>query len=53
MGQNKRTFAGIVFEYFFGIGQLILVFLAYFIRDWFNLSLTVLITTLPFAAYFL
>ncbi len=28
MGNDKRTFAGIVFEYFFGVGQLILVFIA-------------------------
>ena len=53
MGQNKRTFAGIVFEYFYGIGQLILVALAYFIRDWFNLSLAVFIINLPFISYFL
>lgn len=29
MGNDKRTFAGLVFEYFFGIGQILLVLIAY------------------------
>ena len=53
MGQNKRTFAGMVFKYFFGISELVLVLLAFLMRDWFTLSLSVLITTLPFVSYFL
>lgn len=53
MGPSKRTFAGIVIEYFFAIGQLILVFIAYFVRDWRTLSWIVIILTLPFLSYFL
>jgi OCT family organic cation transporter-like MFS transporter 4/5 len=53
MGPGKRTFAGIVIEYFFAIGQLILVFIAYFVRDWRTLSWIVIILTLPFLSYFL
>lgn len=52
MGPGKRTFAGIVIEYFFAIGQLILVFIAYFVRDWRTLSWIVIILTLPFLSYF-
>ena len=53
MGPGKRTFAGIVIEYFFAFGQLILVFIAYFVRDWRTLSWIVIILTLPFLSYFL
>jgi len=28
MGDEKRTFSGLVFEYFFGLGQIVLVFIA-------------------------
>lgn len=53
MGPSKRTFAGIVIEYFFALGQLILVFLAYFFRDWRTLSIIVIGLSLPFLSYFL
>ena len=29
MGKDKRTFAGIVFEYFFAIGQLVIMILVF------------------------
>jgi hypothetical protein len=48
-----RTFAGIVIEYFFALGQLVLVFIAYFVRDWQTLSWIVIVLTVPFLSYFL
>ncbi len=52
MGPTKLTFAGIVIEYFFAIGQLILVLIAFFVRDWRTLSWIIIILTLPFLSYF-
>lgn len=53
VGVSKRTFAGIVFEYFFALGQLVLVAFAYFIRDWRTLAWVTIIPTIPFVSYFL
>jgi MFS transporter, OCT family, solute carrier family 22 (organic cation transporter), member 4/5 len=53
MGPSKRTFAGIVIEYFFAAGQLILVLIAFFIRDWRTLASVVIIIVIPFLSYFL
>lgn len=53
VGKSKRTFAGIVFEYFFAIGQLILVAFAYFIRDWRTLAWVMTVPVVPFLSYYL
>jgi OCT family organic cation transporter-like MFS transporter 4/5 len=53
MGPGSRTFAGIVIEYFFALGQLILVFIAFYARDWRTLSWIIAILTVPFLSYFL
>ncbi len=58
MGPSKRTFAGIVIEYFFAIGQLILVFFAYFNNvyfesGWRTLAIALIFPIIPFLSYFL
>ena len=53
VGKSKRTFAGIVFEYFFALGQLILVLMAYLIRDWRTLAWVAIVPAVPFISYYL
>jgi len=58
VGPSKRTFAGIVIEYFFAIGQLILVAFAYvnnmyFMSGWRTLAIALIFPTIPFLSYFL
>ena len=53
VSSNKRTYAGIGFEHFFSLGQLILVAIAYYIRDWRDLALVMILPTIPFLAYYL
>ena len=53
VGKSKRTFAGIVFEYFFALGQLVLVLMAYLIRDWRTLAWVAILPTIPFLSYYL
>ena len=58
MSPKKRVFAGIVIEYFFAIGQLILVTVAYFnnvyfMSGWRTLAIALIFPTLPFLSYFL
>jgi hypothetical protein len=58
MGPSKRTFAGIVIEYFFGIGRLILVLIAFlnnmvFKSGWRSLAIALIIPCIPFLSYFL
>ncbi|RNA19574.1 organic cation transporter isoform X1 [Brachionus plicatilis] len=53
VGTKMRTYAGIGFENFFSFGQLILVLIAYFVRDWRQLSLTFTVFIIPFLSYFL
>lgn len=57
MGPKKRVFAGIVIEYFFAIGQIILVAFAYtnnilFSSGWRTLAISLVIPTIPFLSYF-
>lgn len=57
MGPSKRTFAGIVIEYFFAIGQLILVLFAYinnvyFESGWRTLAIALIFPIIPFLSYF-
>lgn len=58
MGPSRRTFAGIVIEYFFAIGQLILisfVYLNYMIlgNNWRVLATGLIFIGFPFLSYFL
>jgi hypothetical protein len=58
MGPSKRTFAGIVIEYSFAAGQLILVLFAYvnnviLENNWRALAAALIIPCLPFISYFL
>ena len=58
MGPSKRTFAGIVIEYFFAIGQFILVAFAYinnvyFMSGWRTLAIALIVPIIPFLSYFL
>jgi hypothetical protein len=48
-----RSKCAIGFEYSFSIGQLILVGLAYFVRDWRELTIIMTACVAPFLAYFL
>lgn len=57
MGPSKRVFAGVVIEYFFAFGQLILVLFAYlnniiFSSGWRSLAISLVFPTIPFLLYF-
>ena len=57
MGPSKRVFAGVVIEYFFAFGQLILVVLAYlnnvtFMQGWRTLAIILIFPIIPFFSYF-
>jgi len=57
MGPSRRVFAGVVIEYFFAIGQLILVLFAYFNNivfesGWRTLAISLVFPTIPFLLYF-
>ena len=39
VGPSKRNLAGIVIEYFFAVGLMLLAGVAYLLRDWFYIEL--------------
>jgi hypothetical protein len=43
VGPKKRLYSGVVVNYFFASGEIVLVIFAYFIRDWRTLSWAILI----------
>jgi hypothetical protein len=53
VGSELRSRCAIGFEFFFSFGQLILVFLAYFIRDWRQMTMVMAVAVIPFVGYFL
>lgn len=58
MGPSRRTFAGIVIEYFFAIGQLILIGIVYlnymvFGFTWRVSAISMIFIAVPFLSYFL
>ena len=58
MGPSRRTFAGIVIEYFFAIGQLILISIVYINymvlqNSWRFLAIGLIFIGFPFLSYFL
>ncbi|CAF4133395.1 unnamed protein product, partial [Rotaria sp. Silwood2] len=52
VGPKKRLLAGIVIEYFFASGQLILLIFAYFIRSWRMLTLSIALFTVPYMFFY-
>lgn len=53
VGAKQRLFSGVVLSYFFGLGELILLLLAYFIRNWRILHIALLILSVPFLFFYL
>lgn len=50
---KRKTFGGMIFHISSPIGQLVLVTLAYFIRDWRQLAFFSCLPTVPFLLYYL
>ncbi|CAF0816976.1 unnamed protein product [Adineta ricciae] len=53
VGPKQRLFTGIVIEYFFAGGELILLALAYLIRTWRLLNIALAILSIPFLFFYL
>ncbi|CAF3321048.1 unnamed protein product [Rotaria sp. Silwood2] len=53
VGPEQRLFTGIVIEYFFAGGELILLGFAYFIRSWRLLNTALAILSIPFLFFYL
>ncbi|XP_049803763.1 organic cation transporter protein-like isoform X1 [Schistocerca nitens] len=51
VGPSKRLFAGVVCQYFFTIGYLLTALLAYFIKDWRMLQISLSLPGLLFLSY--
>ncbi|XP_070567476.1 organic cation transporter protein-like [Ptychodera flava] len=52
VGPSKRVIAGVVIEYFFSFGYMLLSLLAYFIRYWWILQLVMSVPCAAFMVYF-
>lgn len=52
VGPTKRSWAGLVFEFFWAAGAMLLALTAYFIRDWRHLNLTMSVPPVLFLIYF-
>ncbi|CAF0992061.1 unnamed protein product [Brachionus calyciflorus] len=48
IGRNKKKYCALMFEFIFALGQLVLVFSAYFLREWRDLTFVILVPCLPF-----
>jgi hypothetical protein len=48
IGKSNRKYCALLFEFFFSIGQLVLVTAAYFLRTWRYLTFIVILPCLPF-----
>ena len=53
VGPTQRAHAAMIFTSFFALGELFLVAVAYFLRDWRSLGVFMVIPLLPFLGYFL
>lgn len=52
VGPSKRMWAGIVVEYFFALGMIILAGVGYMLRDWRHINMAVTFPNLVFLSYF-
>ncbi|UJR36301.1 hypothetical protein I4U23_029030 [Adineta vaga] len=52
VGPTQRLFTGIVIEYFFALGELILLVFAYLFRTWYQLHTALAILSLPFVLFY-
>ncbi|CAF0825280.1 unnamed protein product [Adineta ricciae] len=52
VGPEKRLLTGIVIEYFFAFGQMILLIFAYFIRTWRTLTWAISLFTYPYLFFY-
>jgi len=48
IGRSKRGNCALVFEFFFSIGQLVLVLAAFFLREWRQLTMIIILPCVPF-----
>lgn len=46
--RHNKKYCALIFEFVFAIGQLVLVMSAYFLREWRDLTLIILVPCLPF-----
>jgi hypothetical protein len=53
VGPKQRLFTGIVIEYFFAGGELLLLAFAYLIRTWRSLNTALAILSIPFLFFYL
>ena len=53
VGPKQRLFAGIVIKYFFAIGELLLLAIAYHIRKWRTLNAVLAVVPVPFIFFYL
>ncbi len=53
VGPKQRLFTGIVIEYFFAAGELILLGFAYFMRTWRLLNTALAVLSIPFLYFYL
>ena len=51
VGPSKRMWAGVVIEYFFALGLLVLGLVAYFIRDWKYIEMAVAFPNVIYLTY--
>ena len=51
-GPARRELSGMIIEFFWSIGMIVIVPIAYFIRNWRHLQLAVSLPGLVFAVYY-
>jgi len=52
VGPTKRSWAGLVFEFLWAAGAMLLALTAYFVRDWRHLNLAMSVPPVLFLIYF-
>lgn len=52
VGPSKRLWAGIVVEYFFALGLVILAGVGYLLRDWKNIEIAVSFVNILYLSYY-
>ena len=51
VGPSKRMWAGIIIEYFFAIGLLVLAMVGYFLRDWNHIEMVIAFPNVVYLTY--